>query len=485
MTNENNKTNELVFDRDDATSELEEITLQHALAGTSSSPAEEDEDTFDIARIPGKGDQVVAGGAQDFRQAEVDRLQFDVEQLRSRLSGLQSELEAREQISAELNQRVASLEEQVSSRKAALEQRDRVSSELKAEIRTRAAHTREIETIRETLLAENDRLAKELAALREDHDRLAGAAEQDSRDVGTTGASVEPDNGAADALAQLARTEAYADEVRRLLSDKAEEAEWLEKDLQHTRMELHDKTALLEELEAKLDHALLDNRNLADEIATMQQHHDEASASLESRLADAMDELGRNALINEQLVADLEEGKAYRERMESMLNKSDDDFRIRIEARLAETTEEKRKLEGQLASHNDAVTSLIKDLESHDEPLEPDALPAPEAAGPRDRVNRMLVGRIGEQELRFPLFKNRLTIGRTQQNDIQLNVPYISRRHAVVITEGNAARLIDWGSRNGVFVNSERITEHFQKSGDRTRIGNANFRYEGRLRRET
>ncbi len=219
----------------------------------------------------------------------------------------------------------------------------------------------------------------------------------------------------------------------------------------------------------------------------MQEQHDAASAGLESRLADAEDELSRSALINEQLAADLEEGKAYRERMESMLNQSDDEYRNQIaalEARLVETSEEKQRLEEQLASHNDAVSSLISELETHDESLEPADGPSGEVPPPRDRVNRMLVGRIGEQELRFPLFKNRLTIGRTQQNDIQLNLPFISRRHAVVITEGNAARVIDWGSRNGVFVNSERITEHFLKSGDRITIGNANFRYEERPRRD-
>jgi hypothetical protein len=199
--------------------------------------------------------------------------------------------------------------------------------------------------------------------------------------------------------------------------------------------------------------------------------------------------LSRNALINEQLASDLEEGRAYRERMESMLNQSDDDFSSKVEeleTRLSAVLEEKHRLEEQLASHNDAVNSLIDNLEIHEDsfdpvPVEPDF---PESAAPRARMNRMLVGRIGEQELRFPLFKNRLTIGRTQQNDIQLNVPFISRRHAVVITEGSAARVIDWGSRNGVFVNSNRITEHFLKSGDRITIGNASFRYEERPRRD-
>ena len=103
---------------------------------------------------------------------------------------------------------------------------------------------------------------------------------------------------------------------------------------------------------------------------------------------------------------------------------------------------------------------------------------------PGERVTRLLVGKIDQQELRFPLFKDRLTIGRTQQNDIQLDAPYISRRHAVVATEGDATRVIDWGSKNGVYVNSRRVTEHFLKNGDIVTIGNAKFRYEERPKRD-
>jgi chromosome segregation ATPase len=103
----------------------------------------------------------------------------------------------------------------------------------------------------------------------------------------------------------------------------------------------------------------------------------------------------------------------------------------------------------------------------------------------RERVTRLLIGRIDNQELRFPLFKNRLTIGRTQQNDIQLKAQYISRRHAVITTEGDAARVIDWGSKNGVYVNSKRVTEHFLKNGDIVTIGIAEFRYEELRKRDT
>ena len=101
----------------------------------------------------------------------------------------------------------------------------------------------------------------------------------------------------------------------------------------------------------------------------------------------------------------------------------------------------------------------------------------------RDRISRVLIGSINNQELRFPLFKDRLTIGRTRENDIQLKADYVSRRHAVIVTEGKTTRIIDWGSRNGVYVNSHRIAEHFLRRGDIVTIGTADFRYEERQKR--
>ncbi len=102
----------------------------------------------------------------------------------------------------------------------------------------------------------------------------------------------------------------------------------------------------------------------------------------------------------------------------------------------------------------------------------------------KERVSRVLIGTVDGQELRFPLFKDRLTIGRTDQNDIQLKASYVSRRHAVVVRDSDATRVIDWGSKNGVFVNSKRITEHFLQNGDKVTIGTADFRYEERAKRD-
>jgi pSer/pThr/pTyr-binding forkhead associated (FHA) protein len=81
------------------------------------------------------------------------------------------------------------------------------------------------------------------------------------------------------------------------------------------------------------------------------------------------------------------------------------------------------------------------------------------------------------------LFKDRLTIGRTSQNDIQLKAQYVSRRHALIVTENERIKIVDWGSRNGIFVNKNQVSEHFLKNGDVVTIGTSDFRFEERPKR--
>ncbi len=57
----------------------------------------------------------------------------------------------------------------------------------------------------------------------------------------------------------------------------------------------------------------------------------------------------------------------------------------------------------------------------------------------------------------YPLDKNELFIGRDLSNDIVINDPEISRRHARLFTQGNTFVLEDLGSTNGTFVNGQRL----------------------------
>ena len=66
-----------------------------------------------------------------------------------------------------------------------------------------------------------------------------------------------------------------------------------------------------------------------------------------------------------------------------------------------------------------------------------------------------------------------LTAGRVAENDIWLDNPSVSRRHAHFQYVNGAATVRDLGSTNGTFVNGERITGTFiLRDGDSIQVGN-------------
>jgi predicted component of type VI protein secretion system len=57
----------------------------------------------------------------------------------------------------------------------------------------------------------------------------------------------------------------------------------------------------------------------------------------------------------------------------------------------------------------------------------------------------------------YPLDTNEIFIGRDLANDISINDPEVSRRHARIFLQGNNFILEDLGSTNGTMVNGQRL----------------------------
>jgi chromosome segregation ATPase len=303
--------------------------------------------------------------------------------------------------------------------------------------------------------------------------------------------------------AQIDRTESYADTIRHQLHDLISQSN-----------AANDKR---EELQLSLDNSITLNTESQDALALekqvvvdLKQELQEAIDShvvevrtIRFELGEAEDSLAQNELVSEQLVSDLVDTREFKNDLETRLSERDEESQRKID----ELTEKNRKLERSVADYeqkleteSESVKCLFAELAKKDQQME--SIDQIEGVNPdiddrmseridnrptgeRDRVTRVLIGSIDGKELRFPLFKKRLTIGRTRKNDIQLDADYISRQHAAIVTEGNATRIVDWGSKNGVSVNSKRITEHFLKNGDVIKIGTADFRYEERPKRDT
>nr|MBN2277186.1 FHA domain-containing protein [candidate division Zixibacteria bacterium] len=80
--------------------------------------------------------------------------------------------------------------------------------------------------------------------------------------------------------------------------------------------------------------------------------------------------------------------------------------------------------------------------------------------------------------------KKRITIGRTSDNDITLENRGVSRRHAQIEFNDNAAVIIDNESLNGTFVNNRRITEEILRDNDEIVIGKYTLVYHSENSRE-
>jgi pSer/pThr/pTyr-binding forkhead associated (FHA) protein len=73
--------------------------------------------------------------------------------------------------------------------------------------------------------------------------------------------------------------------------------------------------------------------------------------------------------------------------------------------------------------------------------------------------------------------KRRLSIGRTNENDIVLENRGVSRKHAIIEFNDKAAVVIDNESLNGTFVNNRKITEEVLRDEDIITIGKYSLIY--------
>jgi len=77
----------------------------------------------------------------------------------------------------------------------------------------------------------------------------------------------------------------------------------------------------------------------------------------------------------------------------------------------------------------------------------------------------------------IPIEKERITIGRKPQNDIQIENLAVSSEHACIVTILNDSFLEDLGSTNGTLVNGNPIKKHILQNNDMIEIGKYKLKY--------
>lgn len=86
----------------------------------------------------------------------------------------------------------------------------------------------------------------------------------------------------------------------------------------------------------------------------------------------------------------------------------------------------------------------------------------------------VLIGKNAGQVI--PISDNRFFIGRAEDCHLRPRDERVSRHHCAILSEEGFVAIRDFGSRNGTFVNGERVhPERELRNGDRLKVGNLEF----------
>jgi hypothetical protein len=162
-----------------------------------------------------------------------------------------------------------------------------------------------------------------------------------------------------------------------------------------------------------------------------------------------------------------------------------------LRAEVSSLTELQRETETQLHKANERVKRLEADAHASAAVLgnlqlnmqrlgrEDTGTRAALQPAPALTVLRVLIRQEGGSDVVYPLGR-RTSVGRTPDNDIQVDASWISRHHAVLLSGPDHCIVEDLNSTNGVLVNGRRVGRQILHDGDTVTVGKTEFRYQQR-----
>jgi general secretion pathway protein A len=102
---------------------------------------------------------------------------------------------------------------------------------------------------------------------------------------------------------------------------------------------------------------------------------------------------------------------------------------------------------------------------------------APSIADTGHTVGRILLASEGRTVMERELKPGRLVIGRTADNDLQIDSKFISRHHCQIVTQADACLIEDLNSTNGIYVQSKRVRRYNLNDGDVVQVGQHEIMY--------
>ncbi len=92
-------------------------------------------------------------------------------------------------------------------------------------------------------------------------------------------------------------------------------------------------------------------------------------------------------------------------------------------------------------------------------------------------VGRVILATEGRTTQELPLRVGRIIIGRTSDNDLQVDSRFVSRHHCQIVTGAEGSMIEDLNSTNGIFVQGKRVRRYNLNDGDVVVIGKHEIMY--------
>lgn len=376
--------------------------------------------------------------------------------------------------------------------------RDQAQARLAGDLSRNTTHglelTRELDsrTRRVTQLEEEVAALNVKLGMRADE---AGAVARSNEELTQTLHSLRQESAAR--AARIAELEAQAAAANQTHTDALRAGAAAHRELQDNHSALIAQKAVLEN-----EHSALREQTAA-HVAAMQQitiEHANRLTQLQTREAEVATLTAQLATHAQTLTAEAERNRVSQERLailesdlrvsEEAINRLESEVRSR-NMRVEELTRINSQMQSDIADARrwlDERDSLMQRLET--EAAHSSALVdniqrsirslAPGSSGPHEALReagvRLLVRSQDGHEVVHVLGR-KTTIGRTPDNDLQIDASFISRHHAVLLVNGQQTIIEDLNSTNGVHVNGHRISREILNDGDLVMVGKARFRF--------
>lgn len=107
----------------------------------------------------------------------------------------------------------------------------------------------------------------------------------------------------------------------------------------------------------------------------------------------------------------------------------------------------------------------------------PEEYAATASADGQADITRLFVLLDSEKPIKYPIYKETMTIGRADVADIQIDNDFLSRLHARVVSAPDGVTIEDMESKNGIRVNAKQTKRQALRHGDVIDLGRLRFRF--------